>query len=333
MRNRMIVAVALIACVSGGRYAAAQTVRGRVIDATNKAPIMSVLAELRDLKGSLIVQTFTSPSGAFVLVAPPNARYQLRLAAIGFARHAPLDVVLANDPVTLSDIVLTAVAVTLPEIRAMAGKRACGKSELTPDTFGGLIDVARTSLQMMDATMRSAQLGFEMQIMTRYAAKGSGKDSSISADTTAGALHEWPVRSLSIDSLRLRGFQRAKTEAEGFGYQYYGPDMTVLVSDWFLDTHCFSLDKDRSKGDTVVIKFDPVGHPKYVDVSGTLVLDRSSLTMRTLTWELRDLPDGVPDRAAGGEMHFTEKSNGLWVPTDWVIWAPLTKVSRTISRQ
>jgi len=99
---------------------------------------------------------------------------------------------------------------------------------------------------------------------------------------------------LSIDSLQLNGFQRAKSEAEGFGHQYYGPDMTVMVSDWFLDTHCFSLDKDRSKGDTVVIKFDPVGHPKYVDVSGTLVLDRSTLTMRTLTYELRDLPDGVP---------------------------------------
>ncbi len=332
MRTRMSVVLALMACVSGGRFAAAQTVRGRVIDAANKAPIMSVLAELRDLKGNLIVQTFTSPSGTFVLIAPPNQRYQLRLAAIGYARHAPLDVVLANDPVALSDVVLTAVAVTLPEIRAMAGKRACGKSELTPDTFGGLIDVARTSLQMMDATMRSAQLGFEMQIMTRYAAKGSGKDSSISADTTAGTLREWPVRSLSIDSLQLGGFQRVKTEAEGFGYQYYGPDMTVLVSDWFLDTHCFSLDKDRSKGDTVVIKYDPIGHPKYVDVSGTLVLDRSSLTMRTLTWELRDLPDGVPDRAAGGDMHFAERSNGLWVPTDWVIWAPLTKVSRTISR-
>ena len=140
------------------------------------------------------------------------------------------------------------------------------------------------------------------------------------------------MKSLSIDSLQLLGFQRPKTEAEGFGHQYYGPDMAVLVSDWFLDTHCFSLDKDRSKGDTVVIKFDPVGHPKYVDVSGTLVLDRSLLTMRSLTWELRDLPDGVPDRAAGGEMHFAEKSSGLWVPTDWAIWAPLTKSARTISR-
>jgi len=180
--------------------------------------------------------------------------------------------------------------------------------------------------------MKSAQLGFQMEIVHRIAVKGSGKDSTVSADTTAGTIHEWPVRSLSIDSLQMLGFQRPKTEAEGFGHHYYGPDMTVLVSDWFLDTHCFALDKDRSKGDTVVIKFDPIGHPKYVDVSGTLVLDRATLTMRKLTYELRDLPDGVPDRAAGGEMHFAEKSEGLWVPIDWAIWAPTTKAARSILR-
>ena len=334
MRNRICPALIALCGVLSVRGGSAQTIRGRLVDATTKAPVTSALVELRDAQGKTVGQNFTSPSGGFLLVAQPNQRYQLRFAAIGYARHAPMDLTLGADPLTILDIALTAVVVTLPDIKAMSGKRACGKNELAPDTFGGLIESARTSLQVMDATMRSAQLGFEMQLVHRLAVRGlkESKDSTVSADTVAGVVHEWPVKSLSIDSLQLVGFLRLKTEAEGFGHYYYGPDMTVLVSDWFLETHCFTMDKDRTKGDTVVIKFDPIGHPKYVDVSGTLVIDRATLTMRKVTYELRDIPDGVPDRAAGGEMHFAEKSAGLWVPIDWAIWAPMTKSARTIAR-
>ena len=110
------------------------------------------------------------------------------------------------------------------------------------------------------------------------------------------------------------------------------PDMQVMFSDWFLDTHCFTIDKKLSVGDTVVIRFDPARKSKHVDVSGDMVLDRTTLTLRRFSYALRNIPDGVPDRAAGGDMQFAELSAGLWVPTDWAIWAPITKVQRMISR-
>ena len=331
MRKRAIAAAVLALGILTVLQLQAQSIRGRLVEAVNHAPVVGALAELRDGQGKVIQQTFTSPSGVFLFVAPANHKYQVRVAAIGNARHAPVDLTLGADAVILPDIVLTAVAVTLPELRAMAGKRACGKSELNPETFGGLLESAHTSLQLMDATMRSAQLGFEMQIIHTITVM-TANDSSRSADTTAGKLHSWPVQSLSLDSLQAVGFQRAKTPAEGTGHFYYGPDMSALFSDWFLDNHCFTLDKNLSKGDTVVIRFDPAGKQKHVDISGTLVLDRASLTMRRLTYTHRNLPDGLPDRAAGGEMRFAEKSAGLWVPVEWAIWAPITKSQRLISR-
>jgi hypothetical protein len=312
--------------------APAQTVRGRLVDATTHQAISGALTELRDAAGHVITQVFSSPSGGFLLAAPAGPQYQLRIAAIGYARHAAIPVTIGTEPVVLRDVALSAVVVTLPELHALAGKRACGKAEVNPETFGGLLESAKMSLQVMDATLRSAQVGFEMEVVHSLTVRKSFNDTSVSADTVGGVLHEWPVRSLSIDSLQLFGFQRQKTPEEGGGRHYYGPDMQVLVSDWFLDNHCFTLDKDRSKGDTVVIKFDPAGHPKQTDVSGTLVLDRSTLTMRHMTYQLRNLPDGMPDRSAGGEMSFAERGTGLWVPTEWAIWAPITKAARLISR-
>ena len=328
MRTIALTGFALVAVIASSH---AQTIRGRLVDSVNRAPVPSALAELRDLQGTLVTQTFTSPSGTFVFVAQANTKYQVRIAAIGFAKHAPLNVTVGADPVVLPDIALTAVVVTLPELHALAGKRACGSSQLNAETFGGLLESAHTSLQMMDATLRSAQLGFEIQTIRRIAVK-TAKDSSISADTISGTLHTWPIGALSIDSLKALGFQRPKTMDEGSGRHYYGPDMQVLFSDWFLDSHCFTLDKDRSKGDTVVIKFDPAGKPKNVDISGEMILDRTSLTMRRLTYEHRNIPDGVPDRSAGGEMKFAEKSEGLWLPVEWAIWAPMTEAHRQISR-
>lgn len=318
--------------VFGVATASAQTVRGRLIDGATHQPISGALTELRDPAGHVVTQVFSSSSGGFLLVAPVGPQYQLRIAAIGYARHAAIPVTIGAEPLLLPDVALNAVAVSLPELHTLAGKRACGKAELNPETFGGLLESAKTSLQVMDATLRSAQVGFEMQVVHSLTLRKSFNDSSVSADTVGGALHEWPVRSLSIDSLRLLGFQRLKTPQEGNGRFYYGPDMQVLVSDWFLDSHCFTLDKDRSKGDTVVIKFDPSGHPANTDVSGTLVLDRPTLTMRRMTYELRNLPDGMPDRSAGGEMFFAERATGLWVPTEWAIWAPITRSARTITR-
>ena len=332
MRTRTIVAIAYALVALAAPPLDGQAIRGRLVDTTSNAPVSGALAELRDAQGKLVQQVFTSPSGVFLFVAPASQRYQIRVAAIGFARHAAVWVTLGAGPVVLPDIVLTAVIVSLPDLRAMTGKRACGKSELTPETFGGLLESAHTSLEMMDATLRSAQLGFEIQTVRRMAVRKTSEDSSVSADTVSGTLHDWPVRSLSLDSLQAFGFQRARTPEEGSGHFYYGPDMQVLFSDWFLDTHCFTLDKKLTTGDTVFIRFDPTGKQRHVDISGVLVLDRVSLTMRRLTYTLRNLPDGLPDRAAGGEMRFAERSEGLWVPVEWAIWAPITKSMRQISR-
>src|ERR1019366_3307507 len=108
----------------------AQTIRGRLVDAANHVAVAGALTELRDLQGKVLQQAFTSPTGAFVFVAPPNQKYQVRIAAIGFARHGAVGVTLGTDAVVIPDIVLTAVVVSLPELRAMSGKSACGRSEL-----------------------------------------------------------------------------------------------------------------------------------------------------------------------------------------------------------
>ncbi|HEY3933032.1 MAG TPA: carboxypeptidase-like regulatory domain-containing protein [Gemmatimonadales bacterium] len=330
IRKRFLAAL-LTGVVVLVRPVRAQTIRGRILDSVSQASISGALVELRDATDTPLRQVFSGATGGWEFLVDSGQRVQVRIAAIGYARHAPITIDVKPGLTVIPTIILAPIVVSLPELHAMGGKRSCGKSELTPETFGGLFDGAHSALQVMDATMRSGHLAFNVEVVHSIVMKKQ-RDSSVSADTSAESLRAWPVQSIPADLLVQIGFERPASTAEGGGELYFGPDLQVLFSDWFLDTHCFTLDKGNGHGDSVFIRFDPLGKPKHVDLSGTLVLDRATLTLRGLSYVHRNLPDGVPEKSAGGEMHFGEPSPGLWVPVDWAIWAPITKTSRTISR-
>ncbi len=309
----------------------AQVIRGHTTDSVTHRGISGALVELRDSAGTILQQAFTGPVGEFGFLATAGQRYWLTMAAIGYARHARVLVPDSRMADTAIAILLAPAVVTLPELDALAGKSACGASHLNAETFGGLLDGARTSLQLMDATLKSHQLAFQTRTV-HSVVLGHSRDSVVHADTSSDRLEEWPIRSVSLDSLKRWGFQRPMTAREGTGLIWYGPDLEVLFSDWFLDTHCFTLDRKRTTGDTVSIRFAPAGHARNVDLMGELVIDRSTLTLVRLTYAHLHIPDGVPDGAAGGEMAFAEISPGLWVPVEWSIWAPITRTVRQISQ-
>jgi hypothetical protein len=313
------------------RSLAAQTIRGRLVDSMSHAPISGALVELLDADGKLVHQAFTGASGGWEFTADSGRRVEIRFAAIGYSRHASIAVDVTSSLTTVPTVVLQPTVVSLPELHALGGKRSCGKAELTPETFGGLFDAAHSALQVMDATMRSSHLAFNVQLVHTIVTRKQ-HDSTVSSDTSAASLRTWPVRSISPDLLAQIGFERPLSEDQGGGELFFGPDLQVLFSDWFLETHCFTLEKDQGRGDSVFIQFEPAGKPKHVDLNGTMVLDRATLTLRRLSYVHRNLPNGVPDKSAGGDMHFGEPSPGLWVPVDWAIWAPITRVPRMIAR-
>ena len=314
----------------GVSAASAQVIRGRIIDSTARTGITGALVELRDSAGVITQRTFSGATGGFAFPVRPG-HYDVHVAAIGFARHPAEPVTVGSADVELPVFALNPIAISLPAIEAVSGKKSCGKSDLTPDTFAGLLDAAQTSLEVIDGTIRAGTLGFQMRLVHTETIYNNRHD-RISADTANRVIGTWPVRALPPDSLAAIGFMRERAQEEGGGQVFYGPDFASLFSDWFLDTHCFTLDRKKSHGDTLVITFQPQGKPKHVDLKGEMVIDRPTLTLRKLSYEHQHLPDGFPDKSAGGTMEFAELMPGLWVPAEWSIWAPIVKVTRYIAR-
>lgn len=285
--------------------------------------------ELRELGGRSLRIVLTTPSGTFQLDAPAPGRYLYRVAAIGYQPQPPTAIDIPADGIALPDISLRPTAMRLPDLVALGRSRFCGKSGLADETFQRVLESAHTALQIMEATVNNRTIGFQVGIISTRTVYGAYANFAV-ADTVVEQLAAWPVLSIDPDTLRAVGFGRTRESGNEATREYYGPDARVLFSDWFLDSHCFTLDKPRKNepNDSLHLRFAPARKSKLVDVGGELVLDAHNLALLQFSFTLRNLPNWMPDEGAGGYMEFSPLKSGLWMTKSWAIWAPIANIGR-----
>jgi hypothetical protein len=306
---------------------AGQSIRGRVVD-PGRSPLVGALVELRGVGGNSLQTVLTSPSGTFQLTAPAPGRYFYRIAAIGYQPRPLVAVEVPNTGVAVGEIVLQRMVMRLPDLIAAGRGRYCGKSGIADDVFSRLLESAHTALQIIQATIETGRVGFQVAVVNTRTVFGAINNFEV-ADTVIQPLTKWPVESIDPDTLRIVGFSRDLEPGNESTRWYYGPDPRVLFSDWFLESHCFSLDKpDRKRlTDTLHLRFSPARKSPLVDVGGELVLDAHDLSLLQFSFEMKNLPKWMAEDAAGGDMQFTRLSSGLWITKNWAMWAPRAGIS------
>lgn len=301
---------------------AAQTVRGRVVDAAG-TPIGGALVEWSDSVGHPMMRMLATSRGTFAFLVNRAGHYSLRVAAIGYLPVVGRPVAVVATDITLPDIALDRVVFRLPDLVAAGKSKACGLDELRSGTFADVLESAHTALQVADAAFDAQTIGFRVQLVRTTSFIGNPNGSSV--DTSIAVLSSWPLRSTDLDSLEQVGFAREPTASEPPGEIYYGPDARVLFSDWFLDSHCFALvvDKRGRSADSVRMRFTPRQKPKRVDLDGEMVFDRATMSLRRLEFRHVHLPDWVPAGSAGGSITFDRWPSGLWLSVAWSIRGPI----------
>ena len=113
------------------------------------------------------------------------------------------------------------------------------------------------------------------------------------------------------------------------GSTFFAPDAAILLSDRFLDSHCFRIqapEKDR-RDDLIGLAFEPLrltsdGARSRVDVRGVLWLDRTSAELRYLEYGYVNLPFDADANRAGGRLEFRPLPDGRWIVWRWYIRTP-----------
>jgi hypothetical protein len=185
---------------------AGQSIRGRVVE-PGRSPLVGALVELRGVGGNSLQTVLTSPSGAFQLTAPAPGRYFYRIAAIGYQPRSLVAVEVPDTGVAVGEIVLQRMVMRLPDLIAAGRGRYCGKSGIADDVFGRLLESAHTALQIIQATIETGRVGFQVAVVNTRTVFGAINNFEV-ADTVIQPLTKWPVESIDPDTLRIVGFSR-----------------------------------------------------------------------------------------------------------------------------
>jgi hypothetical protein len=314
-RLRALLLLLGAAAIPGAAHA--QTIQGRVVDSSGQ-PVSVALLTVLDASGAAVRTGLSGDGGAFSISTGRPGRFTIRVERIGFETYTSPPVELAADERRTITIPVAAAPVVLAAVRA-EGTRRC----LTRPRDGGAIarlwDEARKALEIAAAAERGGAVPIGGVRYVRELDASGRRQIAVqrrSNFTTTGI----PFDAVPLQTLSAVGFAVADDDRST---TYFGPSAAVLLSDPFLDRHCFTrIVEDRASPGRVGLGFEPVRGSPTVGLAGTMWLDRQSAELHAVEYEYRAPAPGSLD-GASGRIDFARLPNGLPYVSRWWIRMPL----------
>lgn len=315
---RVVLSVALFSLfVAPTASLRAQTVTGTVTDASTGQPVEGVLVRLEAPDAGTGAHTFTDGSGRFRLRAPSPGRARLRADMIGYRMHSGESFLVEEGESVERDIQLQPEAVELGDLSARGERRCHVQPEEGEETYR-LWEAARKALTAARAAEEDQLLALRVRVFRRSLDRSLQVESLDTAVVREGRGME-PFRAPSPDSVSRRGYVVERDDER----IYHGVDARILLSDTFLQDHCFrTRTEDPPRSEWVGLAFEPAEGREVPEVRGTLWLDRETAELRRLEFEYVNL--GLPTREhrAGGTVEFTRLPTGPWIVHRWSLRMP-----------
>ncbi len=308
--------------------ASAQTVLVRVVDGESMAPSVGAIASLETPDGTLVRNTLTDERGRALFIGVPVGTYRVRAEMIGMAT-AQTDVFTLSDGTTINEeLRLESSAIQLEGIEV---ELDAGRCSVRPGQEGLLVariwDEARKALSAASLTDRSGAYRYET---VRYDRRLDRDGIILNEDQEKREGYmSTPFESRPAEDLAENGY----VQRDGRDFVYYAPDAAVLLSDPFLDNHCFRL-PGRNDSGLVGLGFEPTGDRKNVpDIGGTMWLDAETAELRWLEFEYQYLDPEMTSEMVGGRVDFERMPNGTWIVPEWWIRMPVMGSQTNFQRE
>ena len=316
-----IVAALMIALTS--QDASAQTVLARVLDGESGQPVIGALVHLVAIEGEAQSSTLTDDLGRALFVGVPNGSIHLRAEMIGQATTETALFSVGHGETVSREIRMETSAILLEGIDVSASERC----EIRGGEEGMLVaevwNEARKALLAASITDNRGLYRYETM---RY-------DRDIDAETDAVLSEErqrrdsymrTPFESKPANELVEGGF----IQDDGGADVYYAPDAAALLSDVFLDTHCFRLAEARNPQGFIGLEFEPTEDRGVPDIRGAMWLDPATAELQWLEYSYTGLDRERRSPRVGGRVEFRRMPDGSWIVPEWWIRMPVVGVSQ-----
>lgn len=297
----------------------AQTIVGSVVDQTQR-PVAGVLVLMLDSASNAVARALTSERGTFRVATPRAGTYRLRTMRIGYKPTTSAPIPLLAGGQVEKQVTLTGALVGLDTIRIVDR----GSCKITSDAAAAATfavwEQARTALTATALTTASRAITATTVSFDRTM-DPEGRQTLQQKSNSSTAIVTQPWRTVSADSLHRAGYVIVDRNGT---VTYHAPSIDALLSNVFLDDHCFRLTTDKKRANQVGIQFEPSGDRKRVaEVKGTIWVDRASSELRELEYRYTNLSQEQESVGAGGVVEFGRMLNGGWAITRWSVTMPV----------
>ncbi|MBW3660713.1 MAG: carboxypeptidase regulatory-like domain-containing protein [Gemmatimonadetes bacterium] len=303
--------------------AAAQTIHGELVEKESRMVVPGAFVILLDERDVQRDAALTDAEGRFVLVAPGPGDYVLGLDRIGYFSTRTDPIPLAEGQTIRYRLETIVAPVRLEDIDVSLTSECRIRPE-EGQTVAHVWEEARKALNVTAFTQQMGLLRFTVVARERVLDPFTLRVRDESVRRRTGVTHGSPFVALPPSVLSRVGYARFDAEEQ----VYYAPDAVTLLSDAFLDTHCFRLREDRPPGQPgrIGIEFEPVRDHRLPDIRGTLWIDERSAELERLEYRYTNLPRAHEAGGAGGEIEFDRLPTGEWIIRDWRIRMPVVRV-------
>lgn len=309
----------VVHCLAPAGVVGQQAVRGYAREAPSQAPIEGAMVNLLSTDADIVGQTLTAADGSFFLPVRAPGSFRLRLDRIGYGSTLSGAFDVASGQVVTVPFDVVAKPVSIQGLDVVGGTR-CAVRPGTGEATATVWEEARKALEAARWTSDRELYRFAWMRYVRQIDR-LGERIIEEQRSTRRVFTPRPFASASPDSLALYGFLSVEQE-EAY---YWAPDAEVLLSDAFLDTHCFTLDREvADKRVLLGLRFRPAPDRRLPDVEGVLWLDQASSQLQFLEYDYVNLGRAAAVRGedASGRLYFRRLPNGTWVVHEWSIRAP-----------
>jgi hypothetical protein len=317
LQRTLVGAAAWVVCSAA--VAGAQTIRGTVVDATDR-PIGGVVVLMLDSTSAVVARALTSETGDFRVATTRAGTYRLRTMRIGYkpTTSAPMVALLGGE--TTGRVVRSGAAVALDTVRVVDRNSCRVASDSTAAATYAVLEQARTALSAAQLTLGGRTISATTVAYERML-EPDGRRVVRQSSRTSTAYVSQPWRAISPDSAHRAGFVFV---AHDNSITYFAPSIDVLLSSAFVEDHCFRLVTDRRQPHVVGVAFEPSSDRRKVpEIKGTLWVNRKTAALERLDYRYVNISSEQENAGAGGDASFAPLKNGGWVIARWNIRMPI----------
>ena len=312
--------IALAAALLTAGPACAQAVQGRVTETGTGQPVAGAVVVLLDAQGGRVAATLTDAQGAFAVRADAAGTYSLRAERVGYATATSPAVPLAAGETAEQALAMQPRQVTLEPLLVTGAQREC---TLRPQAEAAVVwEELRKALDAASVAEAGQRHAFRKRMFRRdrtlYRRRLIDSQDWTTPDFSTEPFYATPVA-------RLARFGYVEG-AEGDSVIFHVPDANTLLSEAFLDHHCFRL---RQRRGAVGLEFAPTADRTLPDVRGVLWMHPRTGRLHRLDYTYVNLPYENPGDALGGRLEFEQLPDGAWIVRRWVVRMPRLRKSES----